>query len=391
MKILMLLENNFRNDPRVNKEILSLHKGGHVIILAAISMDGEQSVEEKPWGKLYIKPISRLVWKSSVGALRFPMYFNFWRNYLAHICKTEIPDCIHVNDLPLARVGMEFSNKHSAPLVIDLHENWPSLVEISKHTNTIVGRLLSPVSLWRKYEKESTSGANAVITVVGEMKERISKLGVDKDKIIVLQNTPYSTTVADTRTIEMRTVFTIIYAGGITYHRGLDVVIRGLKILPEDLPLRLLIVGDGSYTGALKQLSAELEIEKKIEFTGRLPRAEVDRLLANCDLALIPHIRSEQSDNSSPNKLFEYMAAGIPVLSSDCISVKRVIEETGCGLTYRADSPDDFAKIVESLVANKKLLEEYSSNGRKAVSTRFNWEEGEKELLALYSSLEEKK
>jgi glycosyltransferase involved in cell wall biosynthesis len=118
-------------------------------------------------------------------------------------------------------------------------------------------------------------------------------------------------------------------------------------------------------------------------------KEKTEDLMKKADIGLIPHIRSEQSDNSSPNKLFEYMAAGLPVLASDCVSVKRVIEETNTGATYVFDSPSDFADSVKRLFSDRKRLAIFASNGIKAIRDKYNWENGSVSLVSLYSSLKE--
>jgi glycosyltransferase involved in cell wall biosynthesis len=109
--------------------------------------------------------------------------------------------------------------------------------------------------------------------------------------------------------------------------------------------------------------------------------------MKRADLGLIPHIRSEQSDNSSPNKLFDYMASGLPVLSSDCTSVKRVIDETNSGMTYVFDSPSDFASVVRELYDHRDKLSICSKNGKKAIREKYNWHRSSRSLIKLYSDL----
>jgi hypothetical protein len=94
MKILMVLESEFPPDMRVENEINSLSKDGHMIHLACTTM--KNCPVEEQWGKavIYRKPIGKFVNKSSVGALKFPFYFNFWRKYLYGLFKKNNYDVI---------------------------------------------------------------------------------------------------------------------------------------------------------------------------------------------------------------------------------------------------------------------------------------------------------
>lgn len=388
MNILMLLENDFLNDPRVEKEVETLHKAKHKIIVAAICVSDLPSEDIRENCLVLRKRIPKFIKKSSVGSLKFPFYFNFWRNYVNQILRHHRIDAIHVHDLPLSSVGNEFKKKYKIKLIIDLHENWPALLNVSSHTNTITGKLLSSERQWRLYEKKSALEADRIITVVNEMKDRIVSLGIPSEKVFILENTPYINSIKSLEYERDPLFLTLVYVGGISYHRGLQYVIEGIRLLIPEVPVRLWIAGDGKFTNYLKDQVKNLHLEGHVTFFGVLTKEKSQDLLRRADLGLIPHIRSEQSDNSSPNKLFEYMAAGVPVLASDCISVKRVITDTNSGMTYIFDSPSDFARVVKELHFDRSRSDTFAINGKKAIREKYNWQQSSASLLKLYSSLE---
>jgi len=384
----MLLENEFLRDSRVEKEVQSLFNAGHEIIVAAITTTGLPYFEKRENCTVLRESISAIVKKSSVGALKFPLYLDFWKRYTARILADYKADVIHIHDLPLSRVGIELKEKYKFKLVIDLHENWPALLSVSVHTNTLLGKILSSERQWRSYEEYCTHEADAVITVVDEMKNRISELGVPEAKIYVLENTPEVSELKELKFQRDENYFTLLYVGGISYHRGLQYVIEGMGILTKEIPVRLWIAGDGKYSAVLKDQIKKLELQKHVEFFGQLSKKDVEDLMIKSDFGLIPHLRSEQSDNSSPNKLFEYMASGLPVLASNCISVKRVLEETNSGTSYIYDSPSDFADNVRKLYSQREDFSAYSINGVNAVANKYNWLQSSASLLKLYEDLE---
>ena len=386
MRILVLLENDFRNDPRVEKEVVSLTAEDHTVVIAAITTSGSYSVESNGPVTIHRKPVSAFIRKSSVGSLKFPFYFNFWRNYVSGILEKDSFDIIHVHDLPLAQVGAEFRKSKKLKLVIDLHENWPALLEIAAHTNSFLGRLLSSGRQWRDYEVTSLGKADGIVTVVREMTDRLVSLGIDSKKIYVVENTPQIRDTDYEEKYKQEGPLKLIYVGGITYHRGLQFVLKGLSVLPTGLPVKLTVAGDGSYLGDLKKQADLLRINDIVEFTGLVSKEKATEMIRNSDIGLIPHIRSQQTDNSSPNKLYEYMASGIPVLASDCLSVKRIIEETSCGGTYEFDSPTDFAEKLQEL-NDPALLVRLSGNGIQAVQGKYNWDISVRALINLYKRL----
>jgi len=384
----MLLENEFLRDSRVEKEVQTLFNAGHEIIVAAITTTGLPYLEKRQNCTVFRKSMSRFVNKSSVGALKFPVYFYFWKRYIRKILSDHNVDVIHIHDLPLCRIGLQFKKKYNLKLVIDLHENWPALLSVSVHTNTLAGRILSSEKQWREYEKSCTEKADAIITVVDEMKNRITAPGISAGKIYVLENTPEVGEQKELVFERDNDYFTLLYVGGISYHRGLQYVIEGMSLMEKDIPVRLWIAGQGKYSSVLINLVRKLDLGSKVEFFGQLSKNEVENLMRKSDFGLIPHLRSEQSDNSSPNKLFEYMASGLPVLASNCISVKRVLEETNSGITYIYDSPSDFAGKVRGLFADRKNTQVFSMNGIDAVRKKYNWQQGSSSLIKLYRDLD---
>lgn len=387
MIILMLLEHDFPGDVRVDKEVQSLFENGHRVIVASTTTGNFPVFEVTGNCTIYRKKISGFINKSSVGALRFPFYFNFWRSFIKDVINKEKVDAIHVHDLPLAKVGLAFKRKLGAKLVIDLHENYPALLEISKHTNTLLGKLLSSRKQWRKYEVEMAKTADAVIAVVQEMKNRLCRLTIEPDKIYVVENTPLISDEVIEKNID-NNFFTITYIGGITEARGLQYVLKGLEILCKtNKNVRLWIAGDGPYLNQLRIITDNLGINSCVNFFGKIKRSETINILAQTDIALVPHVRSEQSDNSSPNKLFEYMDIGVPVLVSNCISVERVTKEAGAGLSYIYNSPEDFAKQLLKGIKRKDHLITFGENGKKALLTKYNWNFSSQDLIRLYSNL----
>lgn len=386
MNILMLLENDYLSDFRVQKEVRSLREAGHQLTVAAVTSGEAPYKTERDDCLLFRKKMPSLIRKASVGALKFPFYFNFWFSYVNDILENHKADAVHIHDLPLARVGKRLRERYGARFVLDLHENWPDFLEVSQHTKSLAGRLLSSTAQWRKYEKESVRQADHVITVVAEMKDRLVRNGAPEAKIIILENTPPLSSVTNS-TLGESEVFNLVYVGGVTLHRGLQYVIRGLALIEKGLKWHFTVAGDGRYLPELKALAVRLGIADRVSFAGKISKHEAENLISRSDLAVLPHVRSVQSDNSSPNKLFEYMAAGIPVLASNCISIKRVIDETDSGVTYVYDSPENLALKLRELYLDGGNLRLMGENGRKAVREHYNWENSAESLIQIYSSL----
>ena len=387
----MVLEYEFPPDVRVEKEILALTSAGHEVHLACSIRNRKNAhiTDSINRSLIYRKPMSTFIYKSSVGCLRFPFYFSFWRSFIAGIFRKENYDAIHIHDLPLSKLGVEVKRKYKIPLVIDLHENWPALLRNAVHTQTIIGRLVSSDKQWTRYEKEMLHEADLVITVVEEAADRIASLGIEREKLCIVSNTVNTEEIPVFNRKRSDNDFVLFYGGGINRHRGLQVVLEAIKILKDrNINIKLDIAGSGSYRGILEKKAAELGIASHVIFHGQKPFNEMLELLAEADAAIIPHLRNENNDASSPHKLYQYMYLRIPVISSDCLSLKRIISETDAGFIYRNDSPDDLASLLKKLDSGRKLLADKGYNGKKAVLSRYNWNVDKERLIEAYNMLD---
>jgi glycosyltransferase involved in cell wall biosynthesis len=386
----MVLERDFPPDLRVENEIKSLLKLGHEVFLACYTFKREFIEETWNGCRVFKKPISSFTYKSSVGALRLPFYFRFWRNFVSRVCKEIQAEAIHIHDLPLALIGIQMKEKFGLKCVLDFHENWPAFLRISRHTNSFLGKLLSSNALWEDYELLACKRADHIIVVIGEASDRLVHMGISKSKITILANYPV---LADFNEITRKKTspgngIQMIYAGGITEHRGLQYVIAALpdiiKIFPD---LTLKILGEGNYRASLEKLCGELGVHRSVIFTGQVSYARVLKELGMADVAIIPHIKSDHTDSTIPHKIFQYMYSGIPVIASNCKPLERILKDENTGYIYSWNSPESFAEKLSLLLNRHGETAEMQERARLAVKKRYNWESQEILLSNLYNQL----
>lgn len=383
----MVLDGEFPPDIRVENEIEQLIELGHHITIACFTLLDKPILEEKKNIVIVRTKMSKLLRKTSVGALKFPIYFNHWRRFLSQLIKEYNFDIIHLHDLPLSRICIEICRKQKMPLILDLHENWPALLKDSRHTNTLLGKVLSSNMQWNKYEAETVCKSDRIITVVEEMKQRIVSIGAKSSNVFVVPNYFNFSSISGKEVTDYKGK-TIFYAGGLTQSRGLQVAIRGLALLPKAYNyLKMFIAGYGNYEGELRKLVHTLMLGDRIDFLGRLSQEQVYDYIDKSDIMLIPHLKSVQTDNSSPNKLYQYMYFGKPVIASNCDSIRRVINNTKSGIIYQDDDPHDFAdKLIQLIESNQSNY--LGKNGRRAVLEKYNWNNNAAILKEIYSNIE---
>lgn len=387
MKILMVLESGYPPDIRVSNEAASLIAAGHEMHIACFRKPGQAEKEEINGCIIHRFNIGKLRYKSSVGALKFPWYFNFWKRRLEKLISEEMYDAIHIHDLPLSSVAVKLKTKHNLKFILDLHENWPALLSISTHTKTLLGKILCSIPQWERYEKKFTRLADKVIVVVDEAKARLVALGVDPDRIYVVSNTINTDLFNFPQQLRNPDYITLVYGGGVNYHRGLQFAIGAIPRIKEKIPnIRLWIIGDGNYLETLKKLANTLNVNEYVKFWGWKNQQELLELLSQGDYAIIPHIRSAHTDATIPHKIFQYMYAGIPIISSDCLPLDRILNETGTGVCFKDQDTESFAAVFLSLAENSTFLKQSAKSGKQWVMEKYNWEIDSRNLLKLYEN-----
>jgi len=178
----------------------------------------------------------------------------------------------------------------------------------------------------------------------------------------------------------------VAYVGGISEGRGIREMVAALGLLPADLRARLVLAG-WFVPEALEREFPGWPGGDRVAFAGRLDRDGVAALLGRARAGLVLFKPAPNHGEAQPNKLFEYMAAGIPVVASDFPLWRQVVEETGCGLVADPCNPEAIAGAVARLLHNPAEAEQMGQRGRRAVETRFNWDAEGHKLVELYRRL----
>jgi glycosyltransferase involved in cell wall biosynthesis len=177
----------------------------------------------------------------------------------------------------------------------------------------------------------------------------------------------------------------LLYQGYVAEERNLETAIRAMCAAREHRWV-LLIMGYGDYDLTLKRLAHDLKAHDRVLF---VPPKTQDILLeytASADLGLIPYPTNADINTRyvSPNKLYEFIAAGIPILSNKLPYVRHVIEENGYGLVAELDTCEGFGAAIAAIRTNQ--LQTYRDNIRHTGS-KYSWNEEKRNLLNMYREL----
>ncbi|MBN2104496.1 glycosyltransferase family 4 protein [bacterium] len=387
--ILMLLQSDFPPDNRVQKEAESLMKHGfNVTILCdhrikKTKHDNINGINIIRMHHIGIKRLHRLI--------NAPVYPNpNWLYLIIKTVKNIKADAIHVHDLPLALCAIHVGLYFNLPVVIDMHENYPAAME-RWFKPGIIGWTIRNPRLARHLEIFCLSKAKKIIVIAEEHKRLLISKNISGKKVHIVENTPmldiFNQSYRPTRRNRIRSndVLTLLYFGIINPERGLKLALDAIPILKNAIrQLRLIIIGDGPSLPEIKDKAKAMELMKSVQFTGWLPYDKALNYFRNADIFIMPHDSIEQLDIGVPNKLFEYMAYGKPVVGPGSGASARIIQESNCGESFIPGSAKSFAQAIIRIVESKK---DYGNNGRMMIKKKYNWNISENQLFRCYSDL----
>jgi len=388
----MVLDNRFPPDERVEKEALSLISAGFAVYLLCFTF-GDKPAEENYRGinirRVYMP--QGLYKKLSALILTVPFYRWFWYRKMQQFIENEKIDCLHIHDLPLCGTALKIRKKLKIPVIADMHENYPVLVEQEKWANTFWGKLLISKQKWYRMEKKWLSEVDHIICIVEEMQARFGKILDTPKTFTILPNyidpEPFLANQHSVPEItgKFQGKFGILYYGGLDSTRGLETLLGAGKILKEKIPdLAIIVVGTGSILPELQYLTKRLAIDDIVAFEGWQKQSILGSYMPATQIVVIPHLKSEQTDNSSPNKLFIAMAFGKPVIATNCRSLERIITEADCGLIYPSGDSQALAWRILELYQNAAQRQRLGYNAKLSVSNKYSWSRAVTGVIEVY-------
>jgi glycosyltransferase involved in cell wall biosynthesis len=342
--------------------------------------------ERRPEGEVHrLKPWP-LVGRKLDAALSFPAFFNpRWYSAIMKTARATRADVILVRDLPLAPTAIRVGRRLAIPVVLDMAENYPammrSLWETGVHRRT--DWLVRNPRFVEAVERYVLSRLDHVLVVVEESRDRLLSLGVAPERVAVVGNTPPAARLTEfpPRSTRDSDALEVIYLGLLEAPRGIGNLIDAVaSARGAGHDVRLTLIGSGREQSAFEARARDSGGGDAIRFLGRVPNAEALRLLATADVGVVPHLANESWNTTIPNKLFDYMAAGLAVVTSSARPAARVVRETGAGLVYEDTSVPELAAALVWLT-DASLRSQCGDRGRAAIAARFNWEQDASRLV----------
>ncbi|MBE7555394.1 MAG: glycosyltransferase [Anaerolineales bacterium] len=295
------------------------------------------------------------------------------------------PDIIHIHDLPYLKVGVEAKKRLQVPLIYDAHELYPEISTLTAKQKRDLSRI----------EARSIAQCDRVITVNPLIAEEMARrYHIPQPEVIlnaVVVPAGFKPTSKEDR---FRQQFQIpadhqilLFQGWLSLDRGLAELVRAMAHLPSSLHLVLMGYGEEAKA-VLAKIALEEKINDRVHFKEAVSQAELLFWTASADAGIIPYQPVDLNHYfCSPNKLFEFIQAGLPIIANDLPFLRQVVAGEGFGVVMPLTDVNSFAQAIQSMFApeaggpgrfKKNLLEK---------AAKYSWQVEETKLLDLYATL----
>ena len=359
-KVFLSVTNDLVADARVHKVATSLHSKGFDVTLVGRKLKGSLALGPR----LYQTKRLHLFFEKG------PFFYAEFNMRLFFFLLFQRIDILVANDLDTLLPNFLLSKIKRAELYYDTHEYFTGVPEL-RDRNGIR-------AFWEMLESQIFPRLKHAYTV----NESIAQLYQNKYKIPVhvVRNVPNAVETPLAPVAKNKTI--LLYQGAVNIDRGLEEVIEAMVYINN---AALHIVGDGDVLEALKKRVRELQLLDKVRFIGKVPFENLRSYTEMATLGLC--IEKDTNMNYKfclPNKLFDYIQAGIPVLASPLAEIKKVVDFYDVGRYIDNHDPAQLGALVNQILKDKGQLKRWEDNCLKA-GRELNWQKEEQKLFAIYA------
>ena len=368
-KIIVSVSNDLVSDQRVHKTCMSFLNQGWEVKLIGRKLPKSLSLSVRNYDckrmKLWFK--------------KGPLFYAEYNIRLFFVLLFSKASALHSNDLDTLPANFLVSKLRFLPLVYDSHEYFTEVPELVNRPAT--------QKIWKGIEAFIFPKLKHVFTV----NDSIAKLFSEQYKkpVHVLKNVPrlHYDFVEDEQNNSNETKIVLLQGAGINVDRGAEELVQAMQFVEG---AQLHIVGAGDVIPQLKTMTKSLNLQEKVTFFDKMPfeklRAYTQQAYIGVSLDKATNINYQYS---LPNKLFDYIHAGVPVLVSNLIEPAKIVNQYKVGLIVKLHEPKSIAQSINEMVQNKELHATFKQNCI-AAKQELNWENEEKKLLSCYNSIFDK-
>lgn len=357
-------------DPRIfHKECRSLARAGFAVTVigpnAADSVTDAVNIKAIPREPVRIARMTRSVWRVLDEALK------------------QQGDVYHFHDPELIPVGL-LLRARGKQVIYDIHEDLPKDILSKSYLPAWSRAAIS--RLMQRVESAACSRFSALVVVTPSIAGRFQSIN---RRTVIVHNYPYVRELIREEAMvpwDQRRQ-SITYVGGITVQRAIREMVFAMALLPERLSATLELAGTEIPVEADPENLRRNPGWARVHHHGFLDQPATFRILRHVRAGLVLFHPEPNHVEAMPQKIFEYMGAGLPIIASDFPLWRRIIGDAGCGIFVDPQNPREIAKAIEFVLTHPREAEEMGRRGQAAVVDRFNWDTEADKLVRLYLEL----
>jgi glycosyltransferase involved in cell wall biosynthesis len=355
-KIFVLVSNDIATDNRVHRTCTLLTEIGFQVVLVGRSRKTSIPLEKRNYECRRLN----LVFEKG------PLFYAALNLRFFLMLLLESWDGIYINDLDTLPAGYYASKlKGKKSVIYDSHELFTETPEL-EHRKSIK-------KVWLFFEKNILPKIQFFITVNDSI-ATVFQNSYDL-KAVVVRNVPNQLPLefVPKSKIELGIPegkpLVIIQGSGMNVDRGIEESIMAMK----NVDAILLLVGSGDVIPNAKKMVEDLGLKNRVLFFGKRPYLELMSFTVHADIGLaVDKPISKNYELALPNKLFDYIQASTPIICSQLIEIKKVVEHYNVGISIPSTTPENISHAINSLLNDRTLLNEMKRNCKKAAEIE-NW------------------
>lgn len=351
-----------------SKELVN--RGNQVIMITStnkfhpasckVNIDGIDVVYVKNEYSNYFSPTQKVI-----------SFLKFMRLSIKEAIKEKNVDIVYATSTPLTIGGIALWLKlrKGWKYIFEVRDLWP---EFPIQVGVIKNRLI--IGLLRRFEKCIYDKAEYIVTLSPGMQEGVLKTNVPLDKVCVIPNMskpdiffPHaiSQQIIDQYKLDT-SKFNIVHFGAMGVANGLEYIIETALLLQNRHldNVNFIFLGDGSTLPILQEKVRKYKLHN-IQFLGDHKMDVVAEIVNCCDISITSFLDLPVLYTNSPNKLFDSLSAGKPIIVNSAGWTKELVEKENCGCYVDPNNPQSFVDVIIKIKDNKGLLSEWGQNARK--------------------------
>ena len=373
-KALHILISDYKLDSRVRNETESLSKS-----IAEVTVFCLRSAQT-----------ARTEIRNGVHIVRYGLFYNYkillmftaYCQFFLAACNKNF-SVIHAHDFTALPIAFLIAKIMKIPLVYDSHELWSE----SEHEN--YPKFIIKLAYF--LEKLFAKRADRIITVSDTINHYLQKY-FNNQRISTVRNIPSYTFEGESHILREKyfipgDVPIFIYVGSLSQERGVDLILIALSKI-TNLEFKFVFLGNGPYSVKMREYIEKHNLTSNVILSSAVPQNDLIKYIKSADIGVhaIPNTCLNH-DYCLPNKLFEYIHAGVGVLCTGLTEMSHLIKTYQIGMTFKDKNPEDLAEKIIYLIKNKEEVNKYKRNAQRLAES-LTWENEFQRLKLVYDNLQ---